>query len=163
MHYLFRIVLLIVAFGSMAGQMAWTEEPSQPQSLWRAVPAPPLSAQPLKPLKPWVIRDREIALNLPLLHQLKNMGARPLQKISVELFDNSHAELDIGDTVSRMNDTSIIHGTFKPPIHGDFTFAITGDLLIGTIQIGNRIYKTDHLGHGRLRLVELDPDKMPRD
>jgi len=162
-HYLFRIVLLIVAFGSMAGQTAWAEEPSQPQSLWRAVPAPPLSAQPLKPLKPWVLRDQEIILDLPLLHLIKEAVVKSLPRITVELFDNSYAELNMSDTVSRMNDTSVIHGTFKPPIHGDFTFAITGDLLIGTIQIGNRIYKTDHLGHGRLRLVELDPDKMPRD
>lgn len=110
-----------------------------------------------------MLRDREIALDLALLHILKDAGARPLPKITVELFDNANPELDISSTVSRINDTSVVRGTFKPPVQGDFTFVITGNLLIGTIQIGNRIYKTDHIGNGRLRLVELDPDKMPRD
>lgn len=110
-----------------------------------------------------MIRDREIALDLPLLHILKDAGARPLPKITVELFDNANPELDVSSTVSRINDTSVVRGIFKPPVQGDFTFVITGNLLIGTIQIGNRLYKTDHIGNGRLRLVELDPDKMPRD
>jgi hypothetical protein len=110
-----------------------------------------------------VLRDREILLDLPLLHVLKDAGARPLPRITIELFDKSNPELDVSSTVSRINDTAVIRGAFKPPVQGDFTFVITGNLLIGTIQIGDRIYKTDHIGNGRLRLVELDPDKMPRD
>lgn len=163
MLQLCRYVVLMLAMTSGADQIAWAEEPAPPQRLWQTVATPPPNSPPTKPLKPWVLRDRVIALDLPLLHRLKDTEARPLPRITVELFDNSHAELDISDTVSRMNDTSVIHGTFKPPIQGDFTFAITGNLLIGTIQIGDRIYKTDHIGHGRLRLSELDPDKMPRD
>jgi hypothetical protein len=110
-----------------------------------------------------MLRDREIALDLPLLQMLKDAEARPLPRITVELFDNANPELDVSSTVSRINDTSVVRGTFKPPVQGDFTFVITGNLLIGTVQIGNRLYKTDHIGNGRLRLVELDPDKMPRD
>jgi hypothetical protein len=102
-------------------------------------------------------------LDLSLLHLLKDAGARPLPRITLELFDKSNPELDVTSTVSRIDDTAIIRGTFKPPVQGDFTFAITGNLLIATIQIGDRLYKTDHIGNGRLRLVELDPDKMPRD
>lgn len=113
--------------------------------------------------KPWVLRAREIVLDLPLLHVLKDAGARPLPRITIELFDNTNPELDVSSTVSRINDTSVIRGTFKPPVEGDFTFMITGNLLIGTIRIGDRLYKTDHIGNGRLRLVELDPDKMPPD
>lgn len=163
MLHLFRYIFLMVGLGCGAGQIAWTEELSSPQALWQTVPTPPPSSQPPKPLKPWVLRNREIRLNMPLLHQLKNTEGRSVPRITVELFDNSHAEADISDTVSRMNDTIVIHGNFKPPVHGDFTFAITGELLIGTIQIGDRLYKTDHIGNGRLRLTELDPDKMPRD
>ena len=110
-----------------------------------------------------MLRSREIELDLSLLKVLKDAGARPLPMITVELFDNTNPELDVSSTVSRINDTAVIRGTFKPPIQGDFTFVITGNLLVGTIQIGPRIYKTDHIGNGRLRLVELDPDKMPRD
>ncbi len=163
MLYLFRYLLLIAAVGSVMSQIAWADEPSAPQSLWQTVLTPPPTNQPPLPKKPWMLRDREIALDLPLLHMLKDAGARPLPKITVELFDNTNPELDVSSTVSRINDTSVVRGTFKPPVQGDFTFVITGNLLIGTIQIGNRLYKTDHIGNGRLRLVELDPDKMPRD
>jgi len=152
-----------VAVGGVICQIAWADEPPAPQSLWQTVLTPPLTNPPPLPKKPWMIRDREIALDLPLLHMLKDAGARPLPKITVELFDNANPELDVSSTVSRINDTSVVRGTFKPPVQGDFTFVITGNLLIGTIQIGNRLYKTDHIGNGRLRLVELDPDKMPRD
>lgn len=148
--------------GGVVSRIAWAEEPSSPKSLWQTV-LPPPSNQPPVPLKPWVLRDREVALDLPLLQLLKDAGARPLPRITVELFDKANPELEVSSTVSRINDTSVIRGTFKAPVEGDFTFVITGNLLIGTIQIGDRLYKTDHIGNGRLRLVELDPDKMPRD
>ncbi len=144
-------------------QIAWADEPPAPRSLWQTVLTPPPANQTPLLKKPWMLRDREIALDVPLLHMLKNAGARPLPKITVELFDNANPELDVSSTVSRINDTSVVRGTFKPPVQGDFTFVITGNLLIGTIQIGDQLYKTDHIGNGRIRLVELDPDKMPRD
>jgi len=159
----FRHVLLAVVLGVIVGQIAWADEPPAPQSLWYTVLTPPPTGQPPMPRKPWMVRDREITLDIPLLQALKDAGARPLPRITVELFDKTNPELDISSTVSRINDTAVIRGTFKPPVQGDFTFVITGNLLIGTMQIHDRIYKTDHIGNGRLRLVELDPDKMPRD
>ncbi|HJS67292.1 MAG TPA: hypothetical protein VJ760_08205 [Nitrospiraceae bacterium] len=110
-----------------------------------------------------MLRDREIALDLPLLQILKDAGARPHPRIAIKLFDGSSHELDITSTVSRSNDTAVIRGTFKPPSRGDFTFVASGNLLVGTIQLGNRLYKTEHIVNGRLRLLELDPDKMPPD
>ncbi|MBK8278073.1 MAG: hypothetical protein IPK92_20230 [Nitrospira sp.] len=159
----FKPLLLTLLVGSMIGQMAWAGEPPEPKSLWHTILNPPPITQPQTPKKPWMLRDREIELDLSLLKVLKDAGARPLPRITVELFDNTNPELDVSSTVSRINDTAVIRGTFKPPVQGDFTFVITGNLLVGTIQIGPRIYKTDHIGNGRLRLVELDPDKMPRD
>lgn len=159
----FKPLLLTLLVGSMIGQMAWAGEPPEPKSLWHTILNPPPITQPQTPKKPWMLRDREIELDLSLLKVLKDAGARPLPMITVELFDNANPELDVSSTVSRINDTAVIRGTFKPPVQGDFTFVITGNLLVGTIQIGPRIYKTDHIGNGRLRLVELDPDKMPRD
>jgi hypothetical protein len=158
-----RPILLAVVLGSLFGQSPWADELSVPKSLWQTVTALPPASQPPMPRKPWVLRERDIVLDLPLLHALKDAGARPLPRITVELFDKANPELDVSSTVSRINDTSVVRGTFKPPVQGDFTFVITGNLLIGTIQIGDRIYKTDHIANGRLRLVELDPDKMPRD
>lgn len=159
----FKPLLLTLLVGSMIGQMAWAGEPPEPKSLWHTILNPPPITQPQTPKKPWMLRDREIELDLSLLKVLKDAGARPLPRITVELFDNTNPELDVSSTVSRINDTAVIRGTFKPPVQGDFTFVITGNLLVGTIQIGPRIYKTDHIGNGRLRLTELDPDKMPRD
>ena len=159
----FNLLLLTLLLGSLAGPMARADELSGPKSLWHTVLNPPTITHPPTPKKPWMLRSREIELDLSLLKVLKDAGARPLPMITVELFDNTNPELDVSSTVSRINDTAVIRGTFKPPIQGDFTFVITGNLLVGTIQIGPRIYKTDHIGNGRLRLVELDPDKMPRD
>lgn len=159
----FQFLFLAIALGSMFGGMLWAGKPPGPRGLWHTVPNPPPVAQAPNARKPWMVRDRDIELDLPLLHILKDAAARPLPRMTIELFDNVNPELDVSSTVSRINDTAVIRGTFKPPVQGDFTFVITGNLLIGTVQIGPRIYKTDHIGNGRLRLVELDPDKMPRD
>jgi hypothetical protein len=110
-----------------------------------------------------VLRDREITLDLPLFQLLKDAGARPHPRISIELFDGINHELDIASTVSRSNDTAIIRGTFKPPSKGDFTFVVNGNLLVGTMQLGDRLYKTEHIANGRLRLLEIDPEKLPPD
>ncbi len=158
-----RYLFLTAVLGVLAIQPAWAVERSTPRSLWHTVQTPPSPNQPLEPKKPWMLRDREIAPDLPLLYLLKDAGARPLPRMTVELFDGATPELDITSTVSRINDTTVIRGTFKPPAHGDFTFVVTGNLLIGTMQMGNRLYKTEHIGNGRLRLLELNPDKMPPD
>jgi len=108
-----------------------------------------------------VLRDREIALDLSLLQILKDAGARPHPRISVELFDGANHELDITSTISRSNDTAVIRGTFKPPSRGEFTFVVNASLLVATMQLGDRLYKTEHIANGRLRLLEIDPETMP--
>jgi len=141
----------------------WADERPTPKSLWQTVLTPPAADQPPTPRRPWVLRDREIALDLPLLQVLKDAGARPHPRITVELFDGANHELDITSTVSRINDTAIIRGTFKPPSRGDFTFVVNANLLVGTMQLGDRLYKTEHIANGRLRLLEVDPEKLPPD
>jgi hypothetical protein len=79
------------------------------------------------------------------------------------LFDGTSQELDISSTISRSNDTAVIRGTFLSPSKGDFTFVVNGSLLVGTMQVGDRLYKTEHITNGRLRLLEIDPDKLPPD
>ena len=141
----------------------WADERSTPKSLWQTVLPPPAADQPQMPRRPWVLRDREIALDLPLFQILKDAGARPHPRITIELFDGANHELDITSTVSRSNDTAVIRGTLKPPSRGYFTFVASGNLLVGTMQMGDRLYKTEHIANGRLRLLEVDPEKLPPD
>jgi hypothetical protein len=141
----------------------WAEERPTPKSLWQTVLSSPTADQPPTPRRPWVLRDREIVLDLPLLQILKDAGARPHPRITVELFDRANHELDITSTISRSNDSATIRGTFKPPSRGDFTFVVNGSLLVGTMQLGDRLYKTEHIANGRLQLLEIDPEKMPPD
>jgi hypothetical protein len=144
----FIIVVLVSVLSSTFWQMAWADERQAPMSLWQTVLPPPAADQPPTPRRPWVIRDREIALD---------------PKITVELFNGTTPELDITSTVSRSNDTAVIRGIFKSPSRGDFTFVASGNLLVGTMQLGDRLYKTEHIANGRLRLLEIDPGKMPPD
>ncbi len=163
MAHRFSAVLLAVVLGSVFSQVAWADERSIPKGLWQAVLTPPTTDQPPTPRRPWVLRDREIALDLSLLQVLKDAGARPHPRITIELFDRANHELDVMSTVSRINDTAVVRGTFKPTSRGDFTFVASGNLLIGTIQMGDRLYKTEHIANGRLRLLEIDPEKLPPD
>ncbi len=157
----FSYVLLAAALGGLFVPIVRADDRPAPKSLWQTVLTPPATNQPPMPRRPWVLRDREIALDLPLLQVVKDAGARPHPRITVELFDKANPELDITSTVSRINDTAVIRGTFKPPSQGDFTFVVTGNLLIGTMRTGDRLYKTEHIVNGRLQLLEIDPDKMP--
>jgi hypothetical protein len=159
----FSSLLFTMVLGCVFSQIAWADEGPMPKSLWQRVLTPPTTDQLPTPRKPWVLREWEIALDLPLLQILKDAGARPHPRVTIELFDHANHELDIMSTVSRSNDTAIIRGTFKPPSRGDFTFVASGNLLIGTIQMGDRLYKTEHIANGRLRLLEIDPEKLPPD
>jgi len=163
MVHRFSYVLLAALLGIFCGQIVWADERPTPKSLWQTVLTPPAADQPPMPRRPWVLRDREIALDLSLLHILKDAGARPHPRITIDLFDRANHELDVMSTVSRINDTAVVRGTFKPPSKGDFTFVASGNLLIGTIQMGDRLYKTEHIANGRLRLLEIDPEKLPPD
>lgn len=156
-------ILLAGMLGATFCPIAWGDERPSPKSLWQTVLPPPAADQPPVPRRPWVLRDREIALDLPLFQVLKDAGARPHPRITVELFDGANHELDITSTVSRSNDTAVIRGILKPPSRGDFTFVASGNILIGTMQLGDRLYKTEHIANGRLRLIEIDPGKMPPD
>jgi hypothetical protein len=156
-------MLLAVLLGGVFGQIAWADERPTPKSLWQTVLTPPAADQPPTPRRPWVLRNREIALDLPLLQVLKDAGARPHPRITIELFDGANPELDITSTISRSNDSAVIRGSFKPPSQGDFTFVASGSLLVGTIQLGDRLYKTEHIANGRLRLLEIDSEKLPPD
>jgi len=158
----FRSLLLMAMLSAVFCQIAWADGRPAPKSLWQTVLTPPTTDQPA-PRRPWVLRDREIALDLPLLQVLKDAGARPHPRIIIELFDGTSQELDISSTISRNNDTAVIRGTFKSPSKGDFTFVVNGSLLVGTMQVGDRLYKTEHITNGRLRLLEIDPDTLPPD
>jgi len=159
----FRRLLLVGLLTCVCSFPAWAEERPAAKSLWQTVLTPPTADQPPMPRRPWVLRDREITLDLPLFQILKDAGARPHPRITVELFDGANHELDLTSTISRSNDTAVIRGTFKLPSRGDFTFVASGNLLVGTMQLGDRLYKTEHIANGRLRLLEVDPEKLPPD
>ena len=154
-------LLLAVLLAWICTFPVWGEEQPTLKSLWQTVPPSPVADQPPAPRRPWVLRDREIALDPALLQILKDAGARPHPRMSVELFDGANHELDITSTISRSNNTAVIRGTFKPPSRGDFTFVVNGSILVASMQVGERLYKTEHIANGRLRLLEIDPEKMP--
>ena len=159
----FLCLLFVGLLGCVFSFPLWADERPTPKSLWQTVLTPPAADQPPTPRRPWVLRDREIALDLPLVQILKDAGARPHPRITVELFDGVNYELDITSTVSRSNDSASIRGTFKLPSRGDFAFVVSGNLLVGTMQVEDRLYKTEHIANGRLRLLEIDPEKLPPD
>jgi hypothetical protein len=160
---LFAILMTVVALLSASDPVAVVAgDATEPASLWRTAPPPPAPDQPSVQRKPpWVLREREIALDLDVLRILKDATARPHPRVTVEFFDGNRHELDITSTVSRFNDTAVIRGTFRPPSRGDFTLVASGNLLLGNLQVGDRLYRTEHAGNGRLKLLEVDPRKMP--
>lgn len=159
----YRRLLLVGLLSCVFSFPVWADERPTPKSLWQTVLTLPSADQPPSPRRPWVLRDREIVLDLSLLQILKDAGARPHPRITVELFDGANHELDITSTVTRSNDSATIRGTFKPPSRGDFTFVANANLLVGTMQLGDHLYKTEHIANGRLRLLEIDPEKLPPD
>ena len=154
--------VLIVAVVSLAlfstPHDAVAGETAEPASLWYTSP---MTEQSSAQRRPWVLRERDIILDMQLLQVLKDATARPHPRMTVEFFDANRHELDITSTVSRFNDTAVLRGSFKPPSRGDFTLVATGNLLVGSLQVGDRFYKTEHAGNGRLKLLEVDPRKMP--
>lgn len=133
----------------------------EPATLWQPVSPQPGLDQAFAQRKAWVLQEHEIAVDVALLHVLKDAGARPHPRIVIELFDGNRPELEIISTVSRINNTAVIRGTFKPPARGEFTFVASGNIMTGSAQIGDRLYRIEHVVNGRLKLLEVDPAKVP--
>ncbi len=138
-------------------------EPMTPTLLWRDMPPEALAEQPLPPRKPWVIRERAITFDPQLLSILKDAGARPHPPITIELFDSVQCRLEITSTLSKFNDSAVIRGLLIGPTRGDVTVLVNGTIVAGTILLGERLFKIEHVSNGRHRLLELDPAKVPPD
>ena len=141
-------------------QLAWAQEADLPL-LWRNGSPETGQVQPLPAKKPWVIREREITFDSRLLAVLKDAAARPHSQILIELFHAPAYELDVASTVSRLSDLSTVRGTLKNTVKTNWSLAISGNVVNGTIQMGERLYKIEHVFNGRHRLLEVDPAKMP--
>ena len=128
-----RLLLPVGLLGCLCAIPLWAEEPPLSSNVWQSVPD-----QFPVPRKPWVLRDRSIALNQPVLQSLKDAAARPHPRVFVELFDGARYELDITSTISRINDSSAVRGLLKNTAHGDFFFFINGTVMAGTINVGDR-------------------------
>lgn len=154
----FRRLLLVGLLSCVFSFPVWADEPPLPSNVWQSVPD-----QAPAPRKPWVLRDRAIALCPQSLQTLKDAAARPHPPIFIELFDSTRYELDITSTISRINDSAAIRGLLKNTPQGDFTFFINGNVMAGTIHVGDRLFKIEHVSNGHHRLLELNPAKLPPD
>jgi hypothetical protein len=162
LHRLNRSMLLCLLLAGLLACLfshtVWADEPPLPSSVWQSVPD-----QAPGPRKPWVLRDRAIALSPQSLQTLKDAAARPHPPVFIELFDDTRYELDITSTLSRINDSAVIRGLLKNTPHGDFTFFVNGSVMAGTIHVGERLFKIEHVSNGHHRLLELNPAKLPPD
>jgi len=153
-----RRLLLAGLLAGLSSHTVWADEPPLPSSVWQSGPD-----QAPVPRKPWVLRDRPIALNAQSLQTLKDAAARPHPPVFIELFDGTRYELDISSTISRINDSAVVRGLLKNASHGDFTFFINGSVMAGTIHVGDRLFTIEHVSNGHHRLLELNPAILPPD
>lgn len=153
-----RRLLLAGLLTCLFSPTVWADEPPLLSIVWQSVPD-----QAPAPRKPWVLRDQAIALNPQSLQTLKDAAARPHPPVFIDLFDSTRYELDITSTISRSNDSAAIRGLLKNTPHGDFTFFITGSVMAGTIHVGDRLFKIEHVSNGHHRLLEVNPAKLPPD
>jgi hypothetical protein len=158
-----RLCVVLGLVECLCAGLLMAGEPPSPTLLWRSMPseATPNMPQPL--MKPWIIRERPIAFDPQLLAILKDAGARPHPPVTIELFDAVQYQLEITSTLSRINDSAVIRGLLKGPIRGDVTLIVNGTVVMGTILLGDRLFKVEHVSNGRHRLLELDPAKLPPD
>jgi len=154
-----RLLVFVGLLACLLSHPVWANEPPPTSSVWQSIPSMPDGAPVLR--KPWVLRDRAIALNPRSLQTLKDAAARPHPPIAIELFDNARYELDIISTISRSNDSTIIRGLLKHAPHGDFIFFISGSVMAGTVNVGDRLFKIEHVSNGHHRLMEVNPAAVP--
>ena len=160
---LIRLFIVLALVESLCAGLLWSGEPVTPTLLWRDMPSDALTDQPFPPRKPWVIRERAIAFDPQLLALLKDAAARPHPPITIELFDSVQYQLEVISTLSKFNDSAVIRGVLKGPTRGEVTLLVNSTVVAGTIQIGERLFKVEHVSNGRHRLLELDPAKVPPD
>ncbi len=156
-----RSFIVLALVECLCAGFIWGGEPVTPTLLWRDMPVEVLADQPTPPRKPWVIRERPIAFDPQLLAILKDAAARPHPPITIELFDSVQYQLEVTSTLSKFNDSAVVRGLLKGPTRGELTLLVNGTVVAGTIQLGERLFKVEHVSNGRHRLLELDPAKVP--
>lgn len=142
---------------------AWAANDPAVPLLWREVSDQASQGRPFPPKKPWVIREREIIFDPQLLALLKNAAARPIPPIAIDLFHGRAYELDVSSSLARLSDISTVRGSLKHVPKTSWSLIISGNVANGTVQVGDRLYKIEHVFNGRHRLLEVDPAKMPPD
>jgi hypothetical protein len=158
-HVPLQYLLLAGLLGWAFAFPLWADEAPLPSSMvWQREPDDASA-----PRKPWIIRDRAVALNPQPIQSLKDAAARPHPPVFIELFDGARYELDITSTISRINDSAVVRGLLKDNPQGDFTFYISGSVMEGTIHVGDRLFKIEHVSNGHHRLLEVNPAKLPPD
>jgi hypothetical protein len=158
-----RLCLVLGLVECLCAGLLAAGEPLVSTALWRDMPSDTLADQPMPPRKPWVIRERAIVFDPQLLSILKDAGARPHPPVTIDLFDAVLYQLEITSTLSKFNDSAVIRGILKGPARGDVTLLVNGTVVAGTIQLGERLFKVEHVSNGHHRLLELDPAKVPPD
>jgi len=154
--------LVAWALGLLVATTWAANDPALPL-LWREIGDQASQGRPFPPKKPWVIREREIVFDPELLALLKNAAARPVPPIAIALFHGPSYELDISSSLARLSDISTVRGSLKHAPKASWSLTISRNVVNGTVQVGDRLYKIEHVFNGRHRLIEIDPAKMPSD
>jgi len=154
---------LFLLLSCLTGLLGMTARPPADWHLWapQSQAAAPDSARAKQ--NPWVLREQSVMPREDLLALLCDMDQPLPSRIVLDLFDGSSPVFlpqtrTVGGTGS-----IVVTGPLAGEPANDVTVVIKGQVLIATFRAGSKIWMVEHVEQGKHRLVEIDPEKYPKD
>lgn len=162
MKHLFAILLLVLA---SSGPPAWgmAPTPSTPFLLWEPLSGPIEPDDAAREREPWMRSEQPIRFMPTVLSALRDPASDLPEQVAIRLPDRPELGVAITSRTSGALGTTIVQGRSNHEPAAELFLSIKGEAVVGTVRLGKQVWRIEYRGGGRHRVVELDPERLPRD
>jgi len=149
--------LLIVCGLGMAAR------PADDHRLWDLKPDVPIpDVQPARD-KPWVLREQTIVPRDATLALLQNIKEPLPPPLILDLLDGTSPTLTVRARAVGGTGSVVVTGWLNGEPANEASLSIKQRILVGTLRVGTRLWVVKSSDGNTHRLMEIDPEKLPKD
>lgn len=143
--------------------MSMAQPSLEPLPVWHLQKSTPPSNEHPLPHKRWVLQESRIQFNDDALRSLRDLSQASLPRMVMDLSESLTRAVVIRSRNTSEGHAILVEGRLPGDPEGFFTLSMRGEAVSGRLQIGPRVWSIEPREGGSHRLMEIDPEQMPRD
>lgn len=143
--------------------MSMAQPALEPLPVWYFQKSAPPSDKPPLPHQRWVLQENRIRFNAEALRSLRDLTRPSLPRLVMDLSQSMRREVVVRSRNSSSGQAILVEGRLPGDPLGEFMLSLRGEAVSGRLQIGPRVWAIEPGEGGSHRLMEIDPELMPRD